>query len=206
MAEVIFTEVKHYDTTGTITDITSDLINYKVEENWGESIESADLTFNVNVVSSVTFVEGNRITIKRGFVTATDEFVFDGMIIKTERFGGSIKLMCKDMLYESVKSEATVSYDIDIDPSAGVISEIFLDLINNYTSLTADATSVTSTSVAPGLDVTVNSSNTPSPLKFSILQSNCDAPKIVTLFINSVVSKTHLGTFITFVPTSKAVA
>jgi hypothetical protein len=148
MASTIITEVTHYDTTGASTDITSDLVNYKVEENWGESIESADLTFNVNVENSVTFVEGNRITIKRGFVTATDEFVFDGMIIKTERFGGIIKLTCKDMLYEAVKSEVTKSYDSNIDPSAGVISDIFLDLINSHTSLTADGTSVTDTSAS----------------------------------------------------------
>jgi hypothetical protein len=146
MSQTMLTEVKHTDASGTVTDITSYVFNYVVTQTYGESMETANIAFQSGISTAITIANGDKITVKRGFTTATDEFVFDGILIETETEGGYLVFKCKDRLYETIKAELTKSYDKDIDPEAGVISEIFKDLINTYTPLVADNSSVTSTS------------------------------------------------------------
>tara|TARA_R100001244_G_C5171093_1_gene131657 strand:- start:1990 stop:3654 length:1665 start_codon:yes stop_codon:yes gene_type:complete len=153
-SQTMLTEVEHTDASGTVTDITSYVVNYKVTQTYGDSMETAEIAFQSGIASAVTIANGDRLTVKRGFTTATDDFVFDGILIETETEGGFLVFKCKDRLYETIKAEVTKSYDKDIDPEAGVISEIFKDLINTYTPLLADSSSVTPTTGAgyPVLD------------------------------------------------------
>jgi len=125
------------------------LVSYEIEDTWGEYICKAKIVLNSKVWAAHTPTEGDVVTIKRGFTLPTDEFPFEGQVLSVKREGSKVTLECLDRLYETVKAEATHSYDINIDPSAGVISEIFIDLITTYTPLVADGTSVTdSTPVA----------------------------------------------------------
>ena len=128
-------------------DVTSKLLNWKIEEVWGVSITKSTLQFTQSVNALVATSPGAEIVITRGTVTPTDETVFRGQVIQQKPEGPRIKLECKDRFIEAIKAEVTKSYDINVDPEAGVLSEIFKDLVNTFTDLTADGTTVTNSGV-----------------------------------------------------------
>jgi len=125
---------------------------WKVEDDSDNAVSIADVSFKPNIFSILPIETGSVITIKRGFVTATDEFVFEGEIDDWSSHRTVVTFKCKDKLVEAIKANITYSYDINNDPSGGVISEIFKDMINVWTPLVADDTSVTSTGVTNKLD------------------------------------------------------
>lgn len=93
------------------------------------SIDEIDL-LNIN----------NTIEVYRGVVTA-DEILFKGVIANINYERRLIGLTCYDPLYLAKKKTVTYSFDKDIDPEAGVISDIFINLINRV-GLTVDSSSV----------------------------------------------------------------
>jgi hypothetical protein len=129
-------------------DVTGSLISWAIDvsEN-NDKIKNMDVVLSRSVESlfniydnSLTFLP---IKIERGVASATESIVFNGYIKTFSLNYGKLNLLCADKLYEATKRTVTYSYDKDFDPSAGNVSEIFKDLINYYTTLTADATSVT---------------------------------------------------------------
>jgi hypothetical protein len=82
--------------------------------------------------------EANEVLVYRGVNASDEEIVFRGIVTDFKQDIATISLMCADKLYTTTKKEISYSYDKDIDPSAGVLSEIFKDAINTYTDLTAD--------------------------------------------------------------------
>lgn len=82
------------------------------------------------------------VIIQRGVSSATEEKVFQGIVVNHSPVGGKYRVTCADKLFLTTKSIITKTFDINIDTEAGVISEIFKTLINDYTSLTCDDTSV----------------------------------------------------------------
>jgi len=98
---------------------------------------------NILTLNDTTLIGNTKeVVITRGETTSTDEIIFRGIIKNYNIFGGMVTFTCADKLYITTKNKINYSYDKDVDPSAGVISDIFLDMINTYTTLTADATSV----------------------------------------------------------------
>ena len=86
--------------------------------------------------------------VKRGFRTPTDEFVFNGQITQFSPEVSTIKIICKNRLYDAIKSAQTKSWDKDIDTSAGVGSEIFKEICDNSSlSYTPALTTLTDGSV-----------------------------------------------------------
>jgi len=116
----------------------------------GDAIKTITINCPRNIENILTLTDANligndkEVVITRGIATSTEEIVFRGVVKQYNVFGGVVSFVCADKLYISTKNKINYSYDKDIDPSAGVISEIFLDMINTYTPLTADATSVQS--------------------------------------------------------------
>jgi len=114
----------------------------------GDAIKTITINCPRNIESVLTLTDDNligndkEVVITRGVVTSTEEIIFRGFIKQYNIFGGVVSFVCADKLYIATKNKINYSYDKDIDPSAGVISEIFLDMVNVYTPLTADATSV----------------------------------------------------------------
>jgi hypothetical protein len=87
-----------------------------------------------------------EVLVYRGETTSTDYIIFRGTIKSYVREGLTIIFECIDKLYEATKKMVVYSFDKDIDTEAGVVSEIFTTLINDYTeNLVADNTSVQST-------------------------------------------------------------
>ena len=129
-------------------DITNYVISWKVEKKYNKNITPAEIVMNKNVRNVVTLTEsaaGMPVTIQRGVSSATEYYVFRGSVEKSDITGGFLKLICKDRLQEVIYSQVIYSYDIDVDDEAGIISDIFKDLINRFTPLFADNNSVQST-------------------------------------------------------------
>jgi hypothetical protein len=114
-----------------------------------DNIRSINITLSKEVFSIINFdnetIFSQLITVTRGIIDAEETTIFKGYIKDWNIISGNVTLNCVDKLYLTKKITLTFSYDKDIDSSAGVGSEIFKDLINSYTSLTADDDSVQST-------------------------------------------------------------
>lgn len=97
---------------------------------------------NILTLDNTLLSFDKEVIVTRGILTSTEEYVFRGYIVDYNIFGGIVTFSCADKLYQTTKKTITYSYDKDIDPSAGVISDILIDAITNYTTLTADSSSV----------------------------------------------------------------
>jgi hypothetical protein len=124
-------------------DVTSKIINYEYERSYGDAIATTDIEVVKTISNLLTLDTGQTVTIYRGWVTSTDELIFNGYIESFEPEGGTIKIICKDKLWDLVRKEVTHTYDSAIDTSAGVISEIFKDLVTTYGGLTVGSGSTT---------------------------------------------------------------
>lgn len=141
--------VAGYDSMLTLGGVT---IPKKLRWHTVDLPESDISTGTVIVTRSVfdlvpTLQEGTSVSITRGLVTPSDEAVFDGEVSKIEEFNGLVTLTIVDEMIKTINAEVTKTYT-SADAFAGVGSEIFKDLINSYTDLTADDTSVVSTGTA----------------------------------------------------------
>lgn len=127
-------------------DATDYLVSWDQEENFGDTIGTITLVLNYAVTNSILINgEGDiglSVTVQRGVSSATEEYVFRGEITEISYQGSTVVLQCSDKLYQAVRSEVNYSFDADIDTYAGKISELFIDIISDYTDLTADSTSV----------------------------------------------------------------
>lgn len=141
----------------TIKDDSSN-VNYlldwsRTETLDGDTIRQITINCPRSVESILNVSEdlmdiGKEVLITRGVNAPDEEIIFRGMIKHYNLFQGIISFTCVDKLYITTKNKINYSYDKDIDPSAGVISEIFKDMINTYTPLTADDSSVQYTGTA----------------------------------------------------------
>ncbi len=135
----MLTEVKIND-----TDVSGNLIEWENTDTWGEGIDELEVIFNPNVNNTISVITGQKIDVKRGFDSATEEYVFEGIITSVRPEGSKIECTCKGLLIESIKAQRTVSFDKDIDPEAGVGSEIIKNYIT-HSGLTYDSDSIVST-------------------------------------------------------------
>jgi hypothetical protein len=122
-------------------DVTSYVTKYEIEQAYGDCIAQLDMEVVKTISNAISLIPGQVILIYRGDTTPTTS-VFNGYIESFEPDGGKIKIIGKDKAWDMVRKEVTHVYDSGIDASAGVISEIFTDLVTTYAGLTANATSV----------------------------------------------------------------
>jgi hypothetical protein len=87
-------------------------------------------------------LNGKSVTIQRGELSATEEYVFRGEVISVTPNGSVYQITCANKLNKLQKKKIITSFDKDIDVEAGVYSEIFKTIVNEVAGLTADATSV----------------------------------------------------------------
>lgn len=127
--------------------------NYVQSWVWSDTLSGEPIkTININCPRTITNVlnvtsenlldESQEVFVYRGVNSSDEELVFRGIVTDFKINIGNVTLMCADKLYTTTKKDITYSYDKDVDPSAGVLSEIFKDAINTYTDLTADDDSV----------------------------------------------------------------
>jgi hypothetical protein len=123
-------------------DVTASLVNYELENTYGDANTQVTFDFVRNINNSVTLITGQTVTIYRGWITPTDELIFQGYIEKISPENGKVQIIALDKLWDLVRKEVTHVYDSTVDPSAGKISAIFLDLVTTYGGLNADGTTV----------------------------------------------------------------
>jgi hypothetical protein len=127
-------------------DVSSYVLSWAVEEQFNAYFRTAKIvlkrTLNEVLDYTVEDLAEKSVSIQRGSVTSTDEYKFQGFIESVEFEGAKVIFNCEDKLRLSKQKTVNKSYDYQIDASAGVISEIFKDLINTYTGLTASSSSV----------------------------------------------------------------
>lgn len=88
-----------------------------------------------------------EVIVTRGVDDPEETIIFKGIVIKTDLYKGTFIIECADKLSLAGKKNVICVYDADVDPSAGVVSEIFKDLINTHTggALVCDDDSVVNT-------------------------------------------------------------
>ena len=128
------------------TEVTTDRLSWKVTEEYSNAITTAKLTISQKVATAPG--EGDTIIIKRGLVTGEEDYIFRGIVMKKQDVGGHFILTCNNRLQECIKKKLTKAFEQEIDTEAGEISEIFKTLVNDYTPLSADDTTVTATGTA----------------------------------------------------------
>jgi len=134
-------------------DLTKYRLNWQNEEEWDMSIGILNITFAPSVTNAITLTVGMEITVQRGFTTATDEYVFIGVITQVKPETSKIVCSCKNPLYDAIKSRQTKSWDKNIDTEGGVGSEIF-KTICTHSGISYTSASVPTTGTADSQKIT----------------------------------------------------
>ncbi len=138
-----------FDTKVTIagTDVTSYVITYTVTDTV-EDITPAQIALRADVLSLVSLTQEQEVVITRGGTTSTDNTIFRGFTSSIKKVSGvNINIEAFDKLWKLQRVTLTKTYDINIDPEAGVISAIAEDLIETFGGLTADVEATGSVNV-----------------------------------------------------------
>ena len=133
--------LKTYVTINGI-NVTSYISGWNIPDEIDDIMTIANVRLTKNVIDVVEPEQGQELIIKRGNTTGQENTMFRGLIEITRKVHPFITVNAKDGLYALQKEEVTHSYDKNVDASAGVPSEIFLDLINTRSTLTATSSTV----------------------------------------------------------------
>jgi len=112
-------------------DVTSYRLNWKFNSIWERAIDTLSIELSASVRDIISLRTGLSIQIKRGYVSATEEYVFNGQITSTKPLYSTIVLTCKNRMYDAIKNAQSKSWEKDVDTSAGVGSEIFKEICDN---------------------------------------------------------------------------
>lgn len=126
-------------------DVTSKILEYKIEQSYKEIVNNIYLYLAKSVDSLLTIEPYQNITIWESFSAPVEQNankVFSGFVAKKNSSVFRYEILSYDKLWAGVRKQVTKSYDKDIDASAGIISEIFKDLVVTYAGLNADAVSI----------------------------------------------------------------
>jgi hypothetical protein len=134
------------------TDIGPDglkiLSGYKVNAyNYGQANNRTEIWCYRTVFDLVSFDLGSSVEIWRGVNTNSDYRIFKGNITSYDEDNGNIIITAKGFLWRLNYQFLTKSYDIAIDPQAGVVSAIWDDIITDGGLTTSVPTSSGTTNV-----------------------------------------------------------
>ena len=130
-------------------DVSDYVVSWETNIEYDTYIGEADIVLSKAVVAILNIdldnAPGYQVIIRRGIDTPDEEIVFRGEVIFLNIGLTTFALKCNDRYYEAVRHNVTTSYDINIDAQQGVGSEIYKNLINEYTTLYVDDLTVVST-------------------------------------------------------------
>jgi len=118
---------------------TARLLKWVLKEDFGDEIREAEIVCTKNIFTDIPTLEnGNAVTIKRGFTTPTDQFVFNGIIDKIKKKGPTISLYLKDAMTTLIGKSVNYSYDgINFPSTESKGSDIAESLIETHGGMTA---------------------------------------------------------------------
>jgi len=130
-------------------DVTSYVTSANVKDIFDNNIKTCEMSFKKSLSAVLDFTEktlnGEEIIIKRGIVTSDEENIFRGYVRSVSFNDGFVKITGEDKLSTTKTTIVNTSYTYDLDPEAGVVSEIFKDLLDRYTNLNYDDSSIQNT-------------------------------------------------------------
>lgn len=124
-------------------DVTDYITDGYVEDSLSFEISKAKINANTGIADAVTLTSGQTVKIYRDYNGSftDDDLIFDGVIEIFENQTYTYRIDCLDQL-GITKARSVQRVFLDTEAEAGKLSEIFKTLINDYTDLTADATTV----------------------------------------------------------------
>lgn len=136
------------------TDVSAYVESIKTDKSMGDDIavDVCTVTLKKTVTNAITPAIMQDFNLESGYVTSTDERTFKGDVVEIKQELGLYKIKAFSKMHDAVRRNVAKDYDSTVDATAGVISEIFKDLINEYTSLTADNTTVENSGTATILE------------------------------------------------------
>jgi len=127
--------------------VTTRIRSVSVESTYGNNITSCKLELVKKVEDDVTLAINQTVEIWRSFtgsITDPTDKKFNGTIETFETSGGNVTIKCNDVLKSLVDTEVTKVY-VDTDKDAGLISNIFYDLVVAYGNLTMTSATLQNT-------------------------------------------------------------
>jgi len=135
-------------------DVSQYVLRYEIKDTVEDDLVECNIDLVSDFATIFPSVDINQtIEIYRGYTTATDTKIFSGFVSEFTKNRPMVNVKGKDKMWKLATTEVTKSYQKNIDPEAGVISDIFLDLVTTFGELNADATSIEDSGTAVTLDI-----------------------------------------------------
>lgn len=126
-------------------DVAASLLSWDQNPTLGDKVKTVAIELSRNVYSLVPELEtsptGLTVTVQRGELVNTEQWIFRGTVLKRDSLGDRIFLRCNDKLFQAVQGNITKTFNSNIDIEAGKISEIFKTLATTA-NLETDTSSV----------------------------------------------------------------
>lgn len=132
------TKIKTYVTIDSV-DVSSYVYEWEQTDTYGDEIPEAIVMFKWTVSSAVSLAIGSEIIIKRGPITGQEYNVFRGIIDSVSNKRPYVEVMAKNPLIDLVRKSVNTSFDSNIDPEAGIGSDIMDTLITEYGGLSTNS-------------------------------------------------------------------
>jgi len=127
-------------------DVSSYIVNWQVPERLNITIEEASILLAGNISEALTLNNEQTVLIQRGKTDGTEETIFRGFVKMHSPKGATVEVIAENKLGQLGRRQVTNTYDKDVDPQAGILSEIAEDIITTYGGLTAAVTDSTASS------------------------------------------------------------
>ena len=136
MADIMKTQVK----IDGIDISTTRLMEWTITESFGQTVRECVIKTTIGIYTDIPELDsGKTISIKRGYTSSTDQFVFDGYIDGIEKDGTTVLIRGKDKMIDLIRKSVTYSYDGASFPSTELKgSDIATDLIETWGGMSAE--------------------------------------------------------------------
>ncbi|QDP57898.1 MAG: hypothetical protein Unbinned1693contig1002_42 [Prokaryotic dsDNA virus sp.] len=131
-------KIQTYITIGGV-DVTSSCFKWTFTDTYGQEIPEMTLTMSWQVYDTLTPENGDEVIVKRGPTTGQENNVFRGNVDIVNKNKPFVEIICKDKLIALVRKSVNTSFDKDIDPEAGVASELMDTLVTEYGELSTNS-------------------------------------------------------------------
>ena len=129
-------------------EVIDQVVEAEVTTTFDKGVNQGEITFKKAFKEQFQTAEdliGRSVVIWRGVESAFEKSLFRGEISDVELRGGRTTVSLEGKLAEAKRRNITTSFDANIDPEQGVVSEIVKSLLGQYTDLNFDDESIQST-------------------------------------------------------------
>ena len=116
------------------------LLKWKITESAGQEVRECIIETTRKIYNDLPDLDsGKTISIKRGYTTSTDQFVFDVYVDRIDKDGAKIIIFGKDKMIDLIRNSVTYSYDgVSFPSTEAKGSDIAKDLIETWGGMTAE--------------------------------------------------------------------